>query len=106
MVIIAKILCLILCLSLFVYIIITIYTISYSSKSDFSIEHYPITKRYYPKYNDYYYLKVNELTGIIEKKDAYFFSHADYGETEEEAKELIEKFKEQQLKVNVKKINF
>ncbi|MDD4996467.1 MAG: hypothetical protein PHW15_03310 [Patescibacteria group bacterium] len=71
--------------------------------SCFSIEYYPLTDRYYPKYEKYY-LKTNENTGIVEKKEDYLFSFADYGKTEEEANKLIELFKEQWLKKNVKTI--
>ncbi len=69
----------------------------------FSIEYYPITDRYYPKYKSFY-LKTNYSTGIIEKKVDYLFSYAEYGRNEQEAKSLIEKFKEQYLKENVKTI--
>lgn len=69
----------------------------------FSIEYYPITNRYYPKYKGYY-LGTNPLTGIIEKKEEYLFAFAEYGRNEQQAKKLIEKFKEQWLKVNVKTI--
>lgn len=69
----------------------------------FSIEYYPLTKRYYPKYkNDYLGVRAN--TGIIELMEDYLFSFADYGKTEDEAKKLIELFKEQRLKDNVKVI--
>ena len=70
----------------------------------FSIEYYPLTNRYYPKY-DNYYLKTNWQTGIVETKEDYLFVYAGYGNTEEEAKKLIELFKEQQLKENVKTIS-
>ena len=68
--------------------------------SHFSIEYYPLTKRYYPKYKDYY-LKGDYQTGIIQIKEAFLFTWADYAETERGAEQIIEKFKEQQLKENV-----
>lgn len=71
-----------------------------SKESLFSIEYYPITKRYYPKYRDYY-LQVNTSTGIVEKMEPYLFTWADHGETEKEAYKLITMFKEQRLKENV-----
>lgn len=67
----------------------------------FSIEYYPLTDRYYPKYGRYY-LKTNWNTGIVEKKEDYLFSFAEYGKTKQEAVKLIELFKEQWLKENVK----
>ena len=75
----------------------------HSVSSCFSIEYYPITDRYYPKYKNYY-LKTNYSTGIVEKKEAFLFSYAGYGRNEDEAKKLIEKFKEQWLKENVETI--
>lgn len=73
-------------------------------KNDFSIEFYPLTNRYYPKYKEYYYLKKDYNTGIMEKREPYLFTYADYGKTQQEAEELITLFKEQQLKENVKTI--
>lgn len=72
-------------------------------QSDFSIEYYPLTGRYYPKYKDYY-LKTHSFTGIVEKKEDYLFVFADYGDTEQQADKIIEKFKEQYLKENVQTI--
>ena len=69
-------------------------------RSYFSVEFYPLTNRYYPKYKNYY-LKKQWTTGIIEKLEAFLFTYADYGATEEEANKIIELFKEQQLKENV-----
>lgn len=68
--------------------------------SDFSVEFYPITKRYYPKYKKYY-LQKNINTGIMNKLEEFLFTYADYGTTEAEADKLIELFKEQRLKKNV-----
>ncbi len=69
--------------------------------SKFSIEYYPLTSRYYPKYGKYY-LQKDFRTGIVDLNEAFLFSYADYGRTEQEADEIIELFKEQQLKENVK----
>lgn len=71
-----------------------------ANHSCFSVEFYPITKRYYPKYKRYY-MATRYSTGIVELKEPFLFSYADYGNTEEEADEIIKKFKEQQLKENV-----
>lgn len=71
--------------------------------SDFSVEFYPLTNRYYPKYKDYY-LKTCWSTGIVETREGYLFAYADYGTTEEEADDIIRRFKEQWLKENVRTI--
>jgi len=71
--------------------------------SDFSIEYYPITDRYYPKYKNYY-LKTFSCTGVVEKKEDFLFAYAEYFKSKDEAKKLIEKFKEQYLKKNVETI--
>lgn len=68
--------------------------------SCFSIEFYPLTNRYYPKYKDYYLKKVGN-TGIIEPIEEYLFTFAKWGRTEKEADKIIEMFKEQRLKKNV-----
>lgn len=73
-------------------------------KNIFSLEYYPITDRYYPKYKNYY-LKTNYYTGIVETKEYYLFPYAEYSKTKHGAEEIIEKFKEQILKENVKTIN-
>lgn len=66
-------------------------------KPKFSIEYYPITKRYYPKY-DGWFLYTHPFMGIVTIK---LIDFADYGDTEAGAREIINKFKEQQLKENV-----
>lgn len=66
--------------------------------SKFSIEYYPITKRYYPKY-DGCFLYTRPFTGIVTINNNITF--ADYSNTEAGAREIINKFKEQQLKENV-----
>ena len=75
------------------------------NESDFSIEYYPLTGRYYPKYKDYY-LKKDSCTGIVQAVGDYLFAWADYGETEHQAKYIIDEFKEHRFKTNVKKINY
>jgi len=72
-------------------------------RSYFSLEFYPLTNRYYPKYKNYY-MRTRWSTGIVELKEDYLFSFAEYGNTEAEADKIIEKFKEQQLKENVRTI--
>lgn len=66
----------------------------------FSIEHYPITKRYYPKYKGSY-LQLSKSTGITTLIEPFLFAYADHGETVEEAKKIIELYKEQWNKVGV-----
>jgi hypothetical protein len=65
---------------------------------DFTIEHYPESKKYYPKYKKNY-LKKSYSTGIVSKEDR--MSWGDSRETEEGALAMIELFKEQSLKKNV-----
>lgn len=67
--------------------------------SDFIIEYYPITERYYPKYKGEYMFQ-DSSTGII-KCESFGMDFALYRSTEEQADRLIAKFKEQQLKENV-----
>ena len=77
-------------------------SISESSKpiNEFSIEYYPETNRYYPKYKESY-LRKDYNTGIMEKELPRFFMYSSYGKTKEEAERLIILYKEQQLKENV-----
>lgn len=72
-------------------------------KSHFTIEYYPATNAYYPKYKNWY-LKKSIFTGIVELKEPFLFGYADSFSTEAQADRLIELFKEQQLKENVKVI--
>lgn len=71
--------------------------------SDFSVEFYPLTKRYYPKYKRFY-LSIDGPTGIIEKLESYLFPYADWGETEDDADKIIALFKEQWMNENVVRI--
>lgn len=72
-------------------------------RSHFSVEFYPLTDRYYPKYKSFY-LKTNYMTGIVEAMEPYLFMYAEYGKTEAEAEKIIERFKEHYLKENVVRI--
>lgn len=74
-----------------------------AKRSHFLVEFYPITGRYYPKYKDLY-LQRDWKTGIVITLKEFLFMYADYGETEEEADKIIELFKEQALKENVRTI--
>lgn len=69
--------------------------------SDFTIEHYPLTGSYFPKYKEDY-LTQDYSTGIVKIQPKRFFSYANSFQTEKGALEFIDKFKEHQLKVNVK----
>lgn len=71
-------------------------------ESKFSIEYYPLSKKYYPKYGNWY-MGVNPFTGIIELKD--YIGYGDYSDTEEGAQKTINKFKEQRFKNGVNVIN-
>jgi len=68
-----------------------------------SVEHYPLTGRYYAKYKGDY-LRKNKSTGIIELLEDYLFPYSNHFNSEEGAWELIELFKEHKLKVNVRTI--
>lgn len=74
-------------------------------KNHFSIEHYPLTCRFYPKYKDHYIGK-DYNTGIYTLKQDYLFMYAKYSDTVSGAEQIIEMFKEQQLKENVKTIKY
>lgn len=69
-------------------------------KSNFSIEYYPISRKYFPKYKNYY-LQSNYQSGIIKTLDSYCFAYADYFYTEQGASDFIELFKEHQFKKNI-----
>lgn len=66
----------------------------------FTIEHYPKSGRYYPKFGKGY-IRKDHSTGIYELIDSYLFAYANYGRTEDEAKEIIERYKEDGLKVGI-----
>lgn len=67
----------------------------------FTVEHYPETKRFYPTRGGRY-LKRDHNTGIYELYGPNLFMYADYGKTEEEAWGIIDLYREQQLKENVR----
>ncbi len=71
------------------------------ARSPFSVEHYPLTGKYFANHKGFY-LHRSHFTGIIEELEPYLFSYADKFLTIEAAKQCIELFKEQQLKENVK----
>ena len=72
-------------------------------KPVFTVEHYPITGRFYPTYKGRY-LQRSHITGIFESLDPFLFIYADYGRTEVQAWKIIQEFTEQQLKENVRVI--
>ena len=64
----------------------------------FSVEHYPLTDRWYPKYYNSYIIEDTQ-TGILKPNNHYYdLTNAIYAVTEKGAEQIIEKFKEQQLK--------
>jgi len=66
----------------------------------FKIKYYSLTKKYFPMYREDYMNK--ELTGIV--STTRWIETADSFKTEEEAREFIILFKEQQLKENIEVI--
>lgn len=68
---------------------------------NWSIEYYPETNRYYPRYKNGNYIKRDYNTGIYGFKEPYFFHHADYGKTEQEAWKIVDLVNEQKFKNNV-----
>lgn len=71
-----------------------------SKYNGFSVEHYPLTNRWYPKIGEDY-MKKNPHTGIIEKRQPFSFTWADYAQTEEGAWAIIDLYIEHWSKVNV-----
>lgn len=74
-----------------------------SEYAGFAVEHYPETNRYYPVYKGKY-LQVNWSTGIVDLMEPFLFAYASYGHTEADAWKIVDKYREQRLKVNVKVI--
>lgn len=70
-------------------------------EEDFTIEHYPISGKYFPKYRGYYLYR-NSTKGIYETQTymVYAVEHS----TEDKCYETIALFKEQKLKVGMKVI--
>lgn len=71
----------------------------FKKKQKFEIEFYPISNKYFPKYNDYY-LKRYYITGIIIIEDDFLFAQS--FQSEKNALDFINEFKEQQFKKNIK----
>jgi len=69
----------------------------------FSIEHYPLSNKYYPKYKKGY-INRNYSTGILGIKDSFEWASVLYFSDEESARKIIEEFKEQEFKETVKTI--
>ena len=67
----------------------------------FSIEYYPLTGKHFPKYGENYLSKY-EITGIVEVKKPYLFPYVTSFRKMESALALINLYKEQRLKENVK----
>ena len=67
--------------------------------SDFKIEYYPETHRYYPTYKGRYLYR-DYYSGIYNLEDNLRW--AKYGDLEKEALKIITVFKEQQFKENIK----
>jgi hypothetical protein len=74
-------------------------TIKQLFRPNLHIEYYPETDKYFAKC-DKKYLRLNKVTGIVEKFDAYLMGYVNGG-TREEAEQLIVLYKEQHLKENV-----
>lgn len=68
----------------------------------FTIEHYPMTNRYYPKYDDYFLYKDPD-TGLYRMSG--YMPYSEYSETLEGAKKIIDEYKELQLKEGIKVYN-
>ena len=66
--------------------------------SDFTIEHYPESRKFYPRYKNFY-LKKEYSTGIVKTVDEMRWGQASISEIS--ALRIIELFKEQKFKKNV-----
>ena len=73
---------------------------SEEKSTNFSIEYYPLSERYYPKYKDSY-LRTRAGTGIVIETSNDLFSLAEWFYTEQQAEHYIALFKEQAMKENV-----
>ena len=74
-------------------------------KEKFTIEYYPQTNKYFPKYGDKYLERIYP-TGIVTTQKLHLIEYAKSFDTKEAAERFIELFKEQQLKENVKTYNY
>ena len=72
-------------------------------KKNYTIEHYPESEAYYPKYGDNY-LKRDWQTGIVVEKEPLLFTWVDSYRKEDGAREIIKLHKEQFGKENIKTI--
>lgn len=59
--------------------------------SNFTIEHYPVTNKYYPKYKDKY-LYLDYITGFYELKSERLMAYCEHGRTKQEALKIIEHY--------------
>lgn len=75
------------------------------SSPEFTIEFYPLTGVYFAK-RGRDYLRIRSGTGIVELVDDYLFSIADQFKDEAGARHIIELYKEQIQKQNVKTIKY
>ena len=72
-----------------------------SKYDDFSVEHYPLTGKFFPKCGRMY-MKRGYHTGIYELQKPEYFMYADSARTEDDAWKIVDLYMEQQLKQNVK----
>lgn len=72
-------------------------------KAIYTIEHYPISGRYYPKY-DRYYMERNLWTKLIELRRDYRGSCVISTNNEEDSDKIISEFKEQWFKETMRTI--
>ena len=72
--------------------------------TSFTIQHYPLSGRFYPKV-DGFYIQKRISTGNFEKRDEELFCLAEFGKSLDEALEIIKEYKELNLKENCKTIN-
>lgn len=66
----------------------------------FSIEYYPSLNRYYPKCNKSYF-KMDCRTNVLVPLESFLFQFASFALTEEQAEDMISRFKEHHLKMNI-----
>ena len=69
------------------------------NRAKFEIDYFPLSKKYFCKVNGVY-LKTRWPTGIIEQTE-FDLLFADQFNSEESAKECIERYKEQRYKENI-----
>lgn len=59
--------------------------------SNFSIEYYSVTSKYYPKYKDKY-LYLDDITGFYELRTERLMAYCEHGRTKQEALKIIEHY--------------